>query len=553
MVFSDGARRLPLAGLVMALAACGGSRAEGEPGVIEIGEQRQSSSFTRNFNPLLELGDVRWPAKAAMYEPLLIWNALTGAFVPWLAESYRFSEDHLRLDFQIRRGVTWSDGKPFTARDVAFTFHLVKKVPALDLRNMWQFLADVRAIGDDAVAFHFVRPLVPSIEDISSQPIVPEHVWKDVADPFAFTNDHPVATGPFTEITSFKPQAYRVDRNPRYWKGLPSVKALHFRAYPANDQTILAIINDDLDWAGNFIPAVERIHVARDPAHHGYWFPAIDAMVMLFANTTVPPFGDVRVRKALSMAIDRQRVVTVAMHGYTHPADATGLSDAYDRLRDPAAVAAGAGWMKHDPEGARRLLDEAGVVIGPDGWRRGPDGTRLRLSLLVPVGFSDWVVASQIIARGLRKVGLDAGISTIDMNAWTEKLQRGEFVLSMGGTLPSYTPYGFYRGMLSRKTARPIGEDAPENWHRFGVPEADEAFTTLEATTDPAEERRLYHALEAMFAAHAPAIPLFPGPLWGSFTTKRFTGFSDAHDPYAPLSPNLIPQALMVLTRLSPR
>jgi peptide/nickel transport system substrate-binding protein len=107
--------------------------------------------------------------------------------------------------------------------------------------------------------------------------------------------------------------------------------------------------------------------------------------------------------------------------------------------------------------------------------------------------------------------------------------------------------------MLSRKTARPIGEDAPENWHRFGVPEADDVFAKLEATTDPAEERRLYHALEAMFAAHAPAIPLFPGPLWGSFTTKRFTGFPDAHDPYAPLSPNLFPQALMVLTRLSPR
>jgi peptide/nickel transport system substrate-binding protein len=553
MVSSVRGRLSLVVGVATALTACGAGHGAGEPGVIEIGEQQQTSAFTRNFNPLLELGDVRWPARGSMYEPLLIFNPLTGVFLPWLAESYEFDGDHRRLAFKLRHGVRWSDGRPFTARDVAFTFELMKKFPALDLRNFWQYLAEVRVTADDAVEFRFPRPFVPGLEDISSQPIVPEHAWKDVADPIAFANEHPVATGPFTEVTSFKPQAYRVDRNPRWWRGTPAVKALHFRAYPANDQTILAIINDDLDWAGDFIPAVERIHVGRDPAHHGYWFPAIDAMVMLFANTKVAPFGDARVRKALSMAIDRQRVVTVAMHGYTHPADATGLSGAYDRYRDPAAVAAGAGWMKHDLDGARRLLDEAGVVMGPDGWRRGPDGARLRVPLLVPVGFSDWVVASQIIVRGLRKLGVDAGIATIDMNAWTEKVQRGEFVLSMGWTLPSYSPYGFYRGLLSPKTVKPIGEDAAENWHRFGLAAADDVFTQLEATTDGDQQLGLYRRLEAMFAAQAPAIPLFPGPLWGSFTTKRFTGFPDAHDPYAPLSPNLFPQTLLVLARLKPR
>ena len=134
-----------------------------------------------------------------MYEPLLIFNPLTGAFVPWLAEGYEFAGDHRRLSFQIRRGVTWSDGRRFTARDVAFTFELLKKFPALDLRNFWQYLAEVRVTGDDAVEFRFARPFVPGLEDISSQPIVPEHAWKDVADPIAFANEQPVATGPFSE------------------------------------------------------------------------------------------------------------------------------------------------------------------------------------------------------------------------------------------------------------------------------------------------------------------------------------------------------------------
>jgi peptide/nickel transport system substrate-binding protein len=543
---------LLLAFAVSALA-CGGGHAQGEPGVIEIGEANQTSAFTRNFNPLLEVGDVRWPSRGAMYEPLLIFNPLTGDFVPWLAESYRFSDDHMRLEFNVRRGVSWSDGKPFSARDVVFTFELLKKNAALDLRGLGQYLAKVRLVGDDVVAFDFARPFVPGLDDISAQPIVPEHIWKDVADPVSFANENPVATGPFTEVTSFRPQAYRIERNLRYWKGPPAVKALHFRAYPANDQTILAIINDDLDWAGDFIPAVERIFVGKDPAHHRYWFPAIDATVMLFANTKVPPFGDVRVRKALSMAIDRKRVVMVAMHNYTHPSDATALSDAHERFRDPAAVAAGQSWMQYDPVRAGQLLDEAGVARGNDGWRRAPDGTPLRPALLVAVGYSDWIVATQVIVRGLRKVGIDASISTIDSNAWTEKMEKGEFVLSMGGTVASYSPYGFYKGLMSTSTVKPIGEDVPDNFHRFGLAAADPIFAKLDSTVDPQRQMELYHALEAMFAEHAPAIPLFPGPLWGSFTNKRFTGFPDAQAPYASLSPNIFPQTLLVLTRLQPR
>jgi peptide/nickel transport system substrate-binding protein len=547
------ARVAPLLMLPLMMPACAAHRTAAEPGVLEIGESRQTSAFIRNFNPLLEVGDVRWPSRGAMYEPMLIFNPTTGSFVPWLAQSYRWSEDRLEIEFNLRHGVRWSDGRPFTARDVAFTFELLKKNAALDLLGVGQYLDRVRAVDDHTVVFDFGRPFVPGLDDISVQPIVPAHIWRDVPDPITFANPNPVGTGPFTEVSSFAPQAYRVERNPDYWNGPSPIRALHFRAYPANDQTILAIINGDIDWAGDFIPAVERIHVARDPVHHHYWFPTVDATVVLFANTTVPPFGDVRVRKAFSMAIDRERLVMVAMHGYTHPSDATALSDAHERFRDPEAVAAGEAWVRHNPEAAGRLLDQAGVIRGPDGWRRGPDGNRLRLVLLVPVGFTDWVVASQVIARDLRKVGVDARIGTLDMNAWNEKVQKGEFVLSMGWTSASFTPYGFYRGLMSTRTVKPIGQDASENWQRIGIAEADPLFAKLESTVDAGEQLSLFHGLEALFVKHAPAIPLFPGPLWGSFNTERFTGFPDAEHPYAPLSPNLFPQTLLVLTRLQPR
>jgi peptide/nickel transport system substrate-binding protein len=107
--------------------------------------------------------------------------------------------------------------------------------------------------------------------------------------------------------------------------------------------------------------------------------------------------------------------------------------------------------------------------------------------------------------------------------------------------------------MMSTATVKPLGTPAPENWHRFGSPEADVLLRALAETADPVEEQRLVTELQHLFVESAPAIPLFPGPLWGAYNSTRFSGFPDADNPYAPLSPNLSPQALLVLTRLVPR
>jgi peptide/nickel transport system substrate-binding protein len=520
-------RRLLL--VICALAGCA-QRTPAEPGVLQIEEKEQTAAFIRNFNPLVEVGDVRWPATHSMYEPLLIFNWVTREYVPWLATSYTFSDDHRTLRFELRDGVRWSDGEPFTARDVVFTFELLTRFPALDLRGVWTYVSAVAAVDDDTVEIAFSRVFVPGFYYLAQQAIVPEHVWKDVADPVAWANPHPVATGPFTEVTTFETQVYQVDRNPYYWQlpDAPQVEAIRFLAFPSNDQANFALINGEIDWAGSFVPAIDRIFVGRDPEHHHYWFPPIDGGVLLYANTTRAPYDDARVRKAISMAIDRALVVKVAMYGYAEPA--TGAGD----------------WLRFDPAAAEQLLDEAGLP-------RGRDGVRFRVAVNVPAGFSDWVRAAQVIARGLREVGIAAEMKTHDFNAWYERIQAGDFSLSLGWAEPYPTPYGHYRAMMSRETAKPLGELAPENWQRFALPRADELLRELEVTGDPAIEARVTEELRALFAEHAPAIPLFPGPLWGEYNSERFTGFPDEDNPYAPLSPNLTPQSLLVLTKVVPR
>jgi peptide/nickel transport system substrate-binding protein len=519
---------------------------------MAVSEGDQTPAFVRNFNPLLEAGDVRWPTRRAMYEPMLVHNPLTGEYVPWLAERYAWNAARTELRFSLRPGVLWSDGVPFTAADVVFTFELVQKHKALDLVGLWEHVAGVSAPDEHTVVVRLGRPHVPALEPVAHQPIVPAHVWRDVEDPATFANEDPVATGPFTQVVFFEPQAYEIGRNPHYWQpGRPAVRALRFRANASNEAVLLALLDDQLDWAGSFLPAVQRVYVGRDPAHRRFWSPPIDSMVFLYANTRRPPFDDARVRKALSLAIDRRLLVTVAMHGYTRPADGTGLSDAYVRYRDPTAVAAG-DWVTYNVARAEQLLDEAGLRRGSDG-RRLFQGEPFAPVILVPSGFSDWVAAAPIIARGLRRLGIEAEVRVNDFNAWFDRLQTGDFGLSLGWSTVTTTPYGVFRGLMSTATVRPVGEPAAENWHRFGLPAADQLLTALEGTVDRGEEQRLVAELERLFAAHAPAIPLFPGPAWGECNERRFVGFPSAEDPYAPLSPNLDPQSLLVITRIRPR
>jgi peptide/nickel transport system substrate-binding protein len=364
-----------------------------------------------------------------------------------------------------------------------------------------------------------------------------------------------VATGPFTEVRVFRNQIYELGRNPHYWqKGLPKVEAIRCPAYPSNDRANLALVFDEVDWAGNFIPAIDRVFVKREPENHAYWFPLTGSSIFLYANTQRSPFNDVRVRKALSMAIDRELLIDVALYRYSRPADVTALSDGYSAWRDPEVVASGE-WVKHDVARADSLLTAAGYPRGADGMRRMPDGSVWRYDVLTVSGWSDWVRASQVIARGIGELGIDASVRTYDFSAWFQRVQEGDFDLSLGWSFEGPTPYLFYRWLMSSATVKPVGEVSMGNWHRYGSARADSALTAFELEPDPAAQRRLSNELQRIFAGEAPAIPLYPNPSWAEYNLSRFGGFPSKDDPYADPSPNKFDrgECLLVLTRLAPK
>lgn len=523
----------------LALAACAADPPPPRPGVLDVSVEQQAS-WVRNFNPLVN--GARWPTIAGIYEPLLVYSAVRGEQIPWLAERWAWEDESTTLRFDLRPGVAWSDGVPFTAEDVRFTFELLKRVPALDVAATWSYVAAVETAGDRVVRVRMKRPYAPGLDGIARQPIVPRHIWERVADPLRFTNPDPIATGPFTEVRVFRDQVYELGRNPHYWQpGRPMIDGLRFLAFPSNDQANMALVTGEVDWAGNFVPAIERTFVARDPEHFGYWFPRVGPTVFLYPNNERAPWSDVRVRKAISMAIDRDLLVKVAMYGYTRPADGTALSDAFADWRDPEAAAAP--WVRHDPAGAAKLLAEAGFARDPGE----------PFEILVVSGWSDWVRAAQVIARNLADVGVPAMVKTLDFSPWFERVQKGEFDLAIGWSSEGATPYPFFRWLMSSETKKPVGVVSAGNWHRHASVDADRLLAAFERTSDPATGRRVIAELERVFAREAPAVPLFPGPSWGAFNTTRFEGFPTAANPYAQASPNPTPECLLVLTSLRPR
>ncbi len=542
------------AAALLAGTACTRDIAQAPEGVLVV-SQEQQASWVRNFNPLTTATAARWPTLAGIYEPLFVFNSVRSEYVPWLAVESAWREGNRVLRVTTREGVQWSDGQAFTARDVAFTFDLLRRHRALDRRGVWGFLQDVRAVDDRTVDFRLQRVFVPGFDEVAAQQIVPEHLWRDIADPVTFANETPVGTGPFTEVRVFRNQVYELGRNPRYWQeGLPRVSAIRCPAYPGNDRANLALVFDEVDWAGNFIPAVDRVYVGRNPETHHYWFPLTGSSIFLYCNTRRSPFDDLRVRKALSMAVDRDLLVDVALYRYSRPADATGLSDAFTAWRD-SAIAAGGDWVRHDLVRANAMLDEAGYRRGPDGIRRHGDGTPWRYEILTVSGWSDWVRASQVIARGLGDLGIQASVRTYDFSAWFQRLQEGDFDLSLGWSFEGPTPYLFYRWLMSSSTVQPEGQASMGNWHRYGSAAADSALSAFEREPDPEVQRRLADELQRIFVAEAPAIPLYPNPSWAEFNTGRFEGFPSEENPYADPSPNKFDrgECLLVLTTLTPR
>jgi peptide/nickel transport system substrate-binding protein len=535
---------LVVASVAAAVWAGSGSGASGTSVTIS---NEQGTTWTCGFNPLnanlvsLSFGPV--------YEPLVYVNPLkSGATTPWLASAYAWSNHNKTLTFTIRSGVKWSDGQPFSAADVLFTFKLIKAHPALDLQAVWSVLKSVSQSGDKVV-FTFKTAAVPYFYFIADkQPIVAQHVWSKIANPVTYKDSSPVGTGAFT-MSSCSPQVIKYQKNPSYWqKGLPTIDTVYYPAYTSNDPANLDLATGKAQWGSQFIPNIKSFYLSKSADNH-YWFPPT-VNVSIFINLKDPILSNVAVRRAMAYAIDRSRVSQIGEYGYEPASNQTGIvTPTFSSWLDPGL----AKQVTYNPAKAIAILKAAGFKMS-GGVFHTPQGKPLSFTMINIGGYSDWVASAQIVAQELKAVGIKITPENLSSTTYDNDTYTGKYQLSYNGNeSPGPAPYYELRELLYSHNSAAIGQLAASNWERYSSPAVDKLIEQYGATTSSAEQHAIVRKLEQVMVNDVPVIPITESVDWYQYNTKDITGWVTQQNPYARPSAFENPDWGVVLLHLKPK
>lgn len=474
-------------------------------------------SFTRNFNPLA--GNPADGTTAFIYEPLFMFNQLSGKTVPWLAKSYKWGKGNRSLTFNLRPGVKWSDGKPFTSADVKFSITLAKN-PAITCGDCWKALSGISTPNAKTVVFKFKNVNTSMLYYLGRFYVVPQHVFAKAGDPIKFTNPNPVGTGPF-KLGSFTPQVYTLTKNKSYWqKGKPYIDALRFPAFTGNDSAQLAAVKGEVDWSGLFIPDAAKVYQSKDPANNHFWFAGVGGAVGLCLNTAQAPLNNVHVRRAISYAIDRQTVSKIAEFSYAPPANQAFIQPQFLKKWANSSAVHSVGSTANVSK-AKSELAKAGKV-----------NVSKTLKLNVVNGFSDWQTAVQVIAGELKSAGFNVSVQALEYGTYFSDLQQGKFDMSFCGTSAGPSPYYLYADGFSSKATAPVGQVAASNFTRYSNPKLDALLASYTKTSSQSQQIAIMKKAQAIVASDVPMVPVFIGAYWDEYNTKRFVGWPSSSHPY---------------------
>ena len=528
----------------LVLAACGGSSntsSTHHKSTLTVGAQSYdfAQALFNPYNPHPAAGIF-----GLVYETLYFPNKISGDYTPWLASSYQWNSDNTELTFTIRPNVKWSDGQPFTADDVAYTFNAIDqyKASGTDLQGVWGYLKAVTAPDSSTVKMTFNQAYPPAFYNIVETYILPKHIFGSQGDPSKYTPTTPIGTGPYT-LTKSLPELAVYSKNTKYWQAdKVNVDQVNFPVYKDNDAFKLALPKGDIDWAGYFQSDLQTAFVSKDPQHNHYWMAPINIFT-LSVNQKNPLLGQVAVRQAINAAIDRNALSQQGESGLAGPANATGLilpnnnnylDPAYSNLSNAA-----------DKAKAVKFLEDAGFTKGSDGiYQKG--GQRLSFKLRTVQTYSDWEIMAQIIKGNLKDIGIEINFEELSEDAYYPSRTDGKFDLMISGMVGGPNPYYMYNQYLSSAN---IGVTNFSQWKDSTTDQLLKQFAT---TTDKNVQKQAILGLEKVYVTQLPTIPLVTGPDWFEYRTNKFTGWPTESNPYASGSPNTSPDLEDVILHLKP-
>jgi peptide/nickel transport system substrate-binding protein len=424
-----------------------------------------------------------------------------GAFVPGrLLARWSVSDDGLVWDFHLRPDARWHDGRPVTAHDACFTLEAMLD-PATRSPRRSEFVVDGEPIAFRAVEPTLLRITLPGrfapfLAALAWRPLIPAHLF--AGSPIE-TNPHnwaPVGSGPF-EFGHWEPGVeLGIRAHERHHLGRPALDRVDWRCFPGGPAAVEALLAGDVDYVPGVPPALVRV---LEDEHEVRVLRSLDgSFTYLGFQLEHPLFRDVRVRRAIHAAVDRDRIVRQALAG--EGIIATTAVVPSSPWHNPH-VSSGA----HDPRAAAELLEAAGWRIGPDGVRTDAEGRPLEFTIRTLEHDPAKGAAARLIADQLAAVGVTARIACHPMGELLELYARtGGFEALLLGLTPGLDPaflHGFYHSAM-----RP-----PGGWNllRYRNPVVDAVLDRSQRAGIEAERRELVFRAQAEIAADVPHVLLY--------------------------------------------
>jgi len=526
---------LVAAAAVLGLAGCSNDSPAGTNGGAASSITVGAGTITENWNPFSPT--LLQPTEGVIYESLYYYNLASDAPPqPMLATGFKWSPDGKQLTITTRDGVKWSDGQPYSAKDVAFTFDLIRKTPAINASG--RKLDAVRATDDHTAVLTFADKQFAAEADIlGNTPIVAEHLWSKISDPAKSINPNPVGTGPY-KVKSFSTQTYVLEKNPTYWQpGKPQIQTVRYIPLATADASSAALTAGQVDWMSAFIPGLDKI-IKNQRELTFVNTPALTASIFACSGVALGcegPQTDPAVRQAIYHAINRDQLNKLAGSGFAVTASPTMLLPDRDQkwIADPANLKTPGG---PDVARANQVLDQAGWVKGADGIRA-KGGQRLSMTIQTVTGWSDFISLNDAMSQQLKQVGIELKPGQLSYNEWNSNQVQGRFQLSLDsiGLGPSSNPYYNYNQKYASVTTAKVGEAASTsgNYARYSNPAVDRALVAAAGTNDENVQKQQYAAIQREIVRDLPYIPIYVNSMLTEFNTSRATGWPTNDNKYA--------------------
>lgn len=413
---------------------------------------------------------------------------------PSLATEWEMADDGLSYTFRLAENVTWHDGEPFTAEDVVFSYDEFLPETHPRWRNVHARLSSIEAVDDHTVEFTMEEafPAFLLSFSVDNAPIIPRHIYEDGDYQDNPANQTPIGTGPFKFEEWQRGSYIHLVRNEDYWKeGKPHLDEIYYHVIPDAASRAAAMETgqvqmsraEDIEFFDvPRLAGMDNLEMTTDG------WEMYGPLGWLEFNVREEPISDVRFRKAVMHALDRDFIVQNIFFGLGEPA--TGPFNSATLFQDPDAVVT----YDYDLDQANALLDEMGL-------ERGDNGMRVSLRLLpMPYG-ETWDRLAEYTRQQLAEIGVDAQIEAADAGTWAERVAAWDFDMTFSYLYQFGDPaIGVSRSYVSSN----IRQTLFTNTMGYENERVDELFEAAAGEVDPDQRQEYYSEVQEILTDELP-------------------------------------------------